>query len=80
MDQRIFNQLDQLQRGARQLAPARPSYNSSNTAYIGSREAAHYRNDHDQYDASEELYGDENLDPGSYNGTLLACRPALLLC
>jgi hypothetical protein len=67
MDQRIFAQLDQLQRGARETQPRRQEY-GHHTTHSG-------YDAYDEYDQApahygeEDVYGDENMIPPDFNGT-----------
>jgi hypothetical protein len=67
MDQRIFAQLDQLQRGARETQPRRQEY--------GQRHTTHTGYEYDEYDqapahySEEDVCGDENMIPPDFNGT-----------
>jgi hypothetical protein len=68
MDQRIFAQLDQLQRGARETQPRRQDYGQHHATRTGYDE-------YDEYDQApahygeENVYGDENMVPPEFNGT-----------
>lgn len=67
MDQRLFAQLDQLQRGARETQPRRQEYGRHQAAQAGYDE-------YDEYDQApahygeEDVYGDENTSPHDMNG------------
>jgi len=68
MDQRIFDQLDQLQRGARELVPRQSAYNNSSAGYSGYGGASASNDEHGGYFDEGERFADENIDPMAYSG------------
>jgi hypothetical protein len=68
MAQRIFAQLDQLQRGARETPPRRQEYGQHHMTHAGYDEYDQYDQAPAHYD-EEDLYGDENMIPPDFNGT-----------
>lgn len=56
MDQRIFDQLDRLERGARETAPRRDAYNNSSAEYSA----------YDGYDGYDGGYGQQELYHDAY--------------
>jgi hypothetical protein len=70
MDQHIFDQLDQLERGAREMQPRRQTYDDGAAGYArGIQQAATYDTSYGG-DEDFEQYGDENLDPELSYGQL----------
>jgi len=79
MDQHIFDQLDQLERGARDVRPRQQIYNDHNMQYP--KETRYTQScDADLGFSDEEQYGDENVDPQmSYSQFLRATISATRL-
>jgi len=67
MDQRIFAQLDQLQRGARETQPRSQEYGRHQTTHTGYDEYDEYDQAPTHY-GEEDVYGDENMIPPEVNG------------
>jgi hypothetical protein len=67
MDQRIFAQLDQLQRGARETQPRRQEYGRHQATHTGYDEYDEYDQAPTQY-GEEDVYGDENMIPLDVDG------------
>ncbi|KAM0716552.1 hypothetical protein Q7P37_007997 [Cladosporium fusiforme] len=66
MDRRIFDQLDQLQRGAREECPRRPTYNQTRH-FLADNDVNNLGGDTDLFDDSE-TYGDETTVPSNFHG------------
>lgn len=62
MDERIFDQLDQLQRGARELVPRQQGNNYSSAGYSDYGEADAYHDDCGTYFDEGERFANENVD------------------
>ena len=67
MDQRIFAQLDQLQRGARETQPRSQEYGRHQTTHTGYDEYDEYDQAPTHY-GEEDVYGDENMIPLDVDG------------
>lgn len=66
MDRNFFDQLDQLQRGAREEYPRRPTYNQTRHP-LADNDVYNLGGDTNLFDDSE-MYGDENAVPSNFHG------------